>query len=155
IYLVVTLGCVVVVCLPYLVLRGGAEGRAIARAMIASLAGLGVLALAYAWHIYHLGDILAGHHASARDTVRLDVGSQSVLPARDLLSWVGSPVIWLGVLGFGVLAASVRFLRRPGQVACALTLLTWGAVMYLGSRTTVDGFPQRFERDVGAPLTIL
>lgn len=155
IYLVVTLGSVVVVCLPYLVLRGGPEGRAIARAMIASLAGLGVLALAYAWHIYRLGDILVGHHASARDTVRLDVGSQSVLPARDLLSWVGSPVIWLGVLGFGVLAASVRFLRRPGQVACALTLLTWGAVMYLGSRTTVDGFPQRFERDVGAPLAIL
>jgi hypothetical protein len=155
IYLLVTLGSTTLVCLPYLVLRGGKEGRAIARTLFFSLGGLGVLALAYAWHIYHLGDILAGHHASARDTVKLDVGSQAVLRAGDLLAWVGSPVIWLGVLGFGILAASLRFLRRPGQVACALTLLTWCAVMYLGSRTTVDGFPQRFERDVGAPLTIL
>ena len=52
-------------------------------------------------------------------------------------------------------AATVRFLRQPGQVAAALTLLAWCAVMYAGSRTALDGFPQRYERDVGAPLTIL
>jgi hypothetical protein len=34
-------------------------------------------------------------------------------------------------------------------------VLVWCAAMYLGSRTATDGFPQRYERDVGAPLTIL
>jgi len=154
-YLVVTLAGVSVVCLPYLVFWGGREGRRIARAMVASLGGLGVLSVAYAWHIYHLGSLLS-KHASTRSTVALDVVSQSVLKASDLMSWVGSPVIWLGVIGFAALAvATVRFLRRPGQVAAALTLLTWCVVMYAGSRTTLDGFPQRYERDVGAPLTIL
>ena len=153
-YLVVLLASVSLVCLPYLALWGGREGRRIALAMIGSLGGLGVLAVAYAWHIYHLGNLLS-KHASTRSTVALDVGSQSVLKASDLMSWVGSPVIWLGVLGFAVLAASLRFLRRPAQVAAALTLLVWCAVMYAGSRTALDGFPQRFERDVGAPLTIL
>jgi hypothetical protein len=153
-YLVVTLASVSLVCLPYLLLWSGREGRRIALAMIGSLGGLGVLAVAYAWHIYHLGTLLS-KHASTRSTVALDVGSQSVLKASDLMSWVGSPVIWLGVLGFAVLAASLRFLRRPAQVAAALTLLVWCAVMYAGSRTALDGFPQRFERDVGAPLTIL
>jgi len=153
-YLVVLLASVSVVCLPYLVVWGGPEGRRIARALVASLGGLGVLSVAYAWHIYHLGSLLS-KHASTRSTVALDVGSQSVLPARDLMSWVGSPVIWLGVLGFAALAASLRFVRRPAQVAAALTMLVWCAVMYAGSRTALDGFPQRFERDVGAPLTIL
>lgn len=154
-YLAVTLAGVCVVCLPYLVVWGGREGRRIARALVLSLGGLGVLSLAYAWHIYHLGNVLS-KHASTRSTVALDVGSQSVLRAGDLLSWVGSPIIWLGVLGFAVLAAAtMRFLRQPGQVAAALTLLAWCAVMYAGSRTALDGFPQRYERDVGAPLTIL
>jgi hypothetical protein len=154
-YLAVTLAGVCVVCLPYLVVWGGRDGRRIARALVLSLGGLGVLSLAYAWHIYHLGNVLS-KHASTRSTVALDVGSQSVLRASDLLSWVGSPIIWLGVLGFAALAAAtVRFLRQPAQVAAALTLLAWCAVMYAGSRTALDGFPQRYERDVGAPLTIL
>jgi len=28
-------------------------------------------------------------------------------------------------------------------------------LMYLGSRTSLDGFPQRFERDLGAPLSVV
>ncbi len=154
-YLVVTLAGVCLVCLPYLVVWGGREGRRIARVLVLSVGGLDLLALAYAWHIYHLGSLLS-KHASTRSTVALDVGSQSVLRAGDLMSWVGSPIIWLGVLGFAALAAAtVRFLRQPAQVAAALTLLAWCAVMYAGSRTALDGFPQRYERDVGAPLTIL
>jgi hypothetical protein len=152
-YLVLFLAGLAVVGLPYLLLRAGAPGRKLARAAILSVAGLGLLSAAYAWHIYGLGHLFTG--GTTKDTVGLDVGSQSVLPAGDILSWVGSPVIWLGVFGFAALIVAVRFLRSPVQVMCALTLLTWAAVMYLGSRTAVDGFPQRFERDVGAPLTIL
>ncbi len=153
-YLVLLLAAVAVVCLPYLALRGGPQGRRTALTLTLSLAGLGVLSLVYAWHIYGLGPLLSGHGITGSQ-VRLDVGSQSVLSARRLLAWVGSPVIWLGVFGFAALAVAVRYLRRPDQVATTLTLLLWCAVMYLGSRTAVDGFPQRFERDVGAPLSIL
>jgi hypothetical protein len=153
-YLVLLLAAVAVVCLPYLTLRAGPQGRRAALTLTLALAGLGVLSLAYAWQIYGLGPLLSGHGVTGSQ-VRLDVGSQSVLGVRDLLDWVGSPVIWLGVFGFAALAVAVRCLRRPDQVATTLTLLLWCAVMYLGSRTAVDGFPQRFERDVGAPLSIL
>jgi hypothetical protein len=152
-YLALLLVGVTVVCLPYLLLRGGHEGRVLARALTLTVAGLGVLSVAYAWHIYGLGHLFNG--GTTKTTVGLDVGSQSVLPAGDLLSWVGSPVIWLGVFGFAALAAAVRYLRQPAQVLCVLTLLVWCALMYIGSRTAADGFPQRFERDVGAPLSIL
>jgi hypothetical protein len=153
-YLVLTLAAIVIICLPYLLLRGGPEARGLARALTLSLAALGVLSVAYAWHIYGLGQILAKGGVT-RTAVSLDVGTQSVLPASDLMAWVGAPVVWLGVFGFGALALSVRYLRRPGQVLSALTVLLWCLVMYIGSRTALDGFPQRFERDVGAPLSIL
>jgi hypothetical protein len=152
-YLVVLLAGVTLVCLPYLLLRARKPGPAIGRSLIISMAGIGALSLAYAWHIYGLGHVHKAGGTAA--TVSLDVGSQSVLPAGDLFSWVGAPVIWLGLLGFVALAMTVRRLRQPGQVAAALAILTWGALMYLGSRVAADGFPQRFERDVGAPLTVL
>ena len=37
----------------------------------------------------------------------------------------------------------------------AVTVLLWCVVMYVGSRTAADGFPQRFERDLGAPLSVV
>jgi len=152
VYLVLLLATVVMGCLPFLLLRGGGEGRALARAVALALVALGAVSVAYAWYIYDLGRLFdAG--STARATVKLDVGSQAVLPSGDLLAWVGSPIVWFGVLGFAALAAGVRRLERPAQVATALTVLGWCAVMYLGSRVSIDGFPQRFERDVGAPLT--
>jgi hypothetical protein len=153
-YLLLTLAAVVVTCLPYLLVRGGAEARRLARALALSLSALGVLSVGYAWHIYGLGEIL-GQGGVTRTAVSIDVGTQPVLPAGDLLAWVGSPIVWLGVLGFAALALTVRYLERPGQVLSALTVLLWCLIMYVGSRSTLDGFPQRFERDVGAPLSIL
>jgi hypothetical protein len=153
-YLALLLAIVTVICLPYLLLRGGQRGRALARVLTLSLAALGALSVAYAWHIYSLGRFFSAG-TTARATVALDVGSQSVLKAGDLLAWVGSPVVWLGVFGFVALAMTIRFLDRPEEVVSALTVLLWCAMMYLGSRTSVDGFPQRFERDVGAPLAAL
>jgi hypothetical protein len=152
-YLVLLVGTVVLVCLPYLLLRGRA-GRALAKALALSLAGLAVVSLAYAAYIYDLGTFFGGD-STARATVDLDVNTQSVLKASDLLVWVGSPVVWLGVFGFAALAMMTRRLKEPAQVLAALTVLLWCVVMYLGSRTAIDGFPQRFERDVGAPLNVL
>ena len=153
-YLVLLLATVTLVCLPYLLLRGGRQGRVLARAIALALAALGTLSVAYAWYIYDLGRFL-GTGTSARATIGLDVDTQAVLKAGELLDWVGTPIIWLGVLGFAALAMTIRRLQRPAQVLAALTVLLWCVIMYLGSRTSVDGFPQRFERDVGAPLTLL
>jgi hypothetical protein len=153
-YLVVLLAATALVCLPYLFLRGQV-GRDLGRALIIAMAAVGFLSLAYAWRTYGLGE-LTGRGATTRDQVGLDVGSQPVLKAGDVLGWVGSPIAWLGVFGFAALLVIViRQVRQPGQLASALTVLLWGAIMYAGSRLAVDGFPQRYERDVGAPLSIL
>jgi hypothetical protein len=40
-------------------------------------------------------------------------------------------------------------------VLAALTLVLWCVLMYAGSRTAADGFPQRFERDLGGPLSVV
>jgi hypothetical protein len=152
-YLALVLAAVALVCLPYLLLRGGKESRRLARAIVLALAALGALSVVYASYIYDLGGFFST--GTTRATVVLDLGSQPVLRAGDLFAWVGPPVIWLGVLGFTALAITIRRLKQPAQVLAALTVLLWCVLMYLGSRTTVDGFPQRFERDVGAPLTVL
>jgi hypothetical protein len=152
-YLILLVAAVILASLPYL-LRRGPAGRALARAITLAVVALGVVCVAYAWPIYDLGRFFRAG-TSARATVNLDIGSQPVLPVGDLLAWVGSPVVWLGVFGFSVLVATIGRLKRPDQVLAALTLLIWCVLMYLGSRTVLDGFPQRFERDVGAPLTAL
>ncbi len=152
-YLVLLLAAVAVVCLPYLLLRGR-PGRVLAGKLTLALAALSVLSVAYAWSVYDLAGFFGGR-SSTRATVALDVGSQPVLPAGDLLAWVGSPVIWLGLLGIAALVAAAWRMRSPEQVAAAIIVVTWCAVMYLGSRTVIDGFPQRFERDVGAPLAVI
>jgi hypothetical protein len=40
-------------------------------------------------------------------------------------------------------------------VLTVATVVGWCVLMYLGSRTSLDGFPQRFERDLGAPLSVV
>jgi hypothetical protein len=40
-------------------------------------------------------------------------------------------------------------------VLTVATVVGWCVLMYLGSRTSLDGFPQRFERDLGAPLSVI
>jgi hypothetical protein len=47
-----------------------------------------------------------------------------------------------------------RRLRAP-QTLAYLTLLLWTLLLFVGSRTPLSGFPDRFERDLGIPLAIL
>jgi hypothetical protein len=47
-----------------------------------------------------------------------------------------------------------RRLRAP-QTLAYLTLLLWTLLLFVGSRTPLSGFPQRFGRDLGIPLAIL
>jgi hypothetical protein len=42
----------------------------------------------------------------------------------------------------------------PARLA-HLTLIVWAALLFVGSQTSYSGFPDRFDRDLGAPLALL
>jgi hypothetical protein len=150
-YAAVLFVLVALICLPYLV-RG--RHRVHTRALLWSLAGVAVLSACYAIYIYNPGGILGGK-SSTGDAVSIVLGSQGPASQGALLKELGPPIVWFGILGVAALAASLRWLRRPAQVLTAATVVAWCVVMYLGSRTSLDGFPQRFERDLGAPLSVM
>ena len=145
-YLVVLLAVVAVVCLPYLLyLRRGRD----ARALLLSLAGVAVLSACYGVYIY-----FAGGHSATSSAVSIVLGSQTAPGPGGVLKELGPPIVWFGLIGVAALAAGLRHYARPAQVLAVLTVLGWCVIMYVGSRTAADGFPQRFERDLGAPLSV-
>lgn len=144
--------------LPCLLLTGRRrEGRMVALA----LAMLALLSTGYAWYTYGFGWPVVGHSASSA-AVSMVLGSQQVSPARHLLAELAPPVVWLGVLGLAILAAALcrpnpaalRTHRVPAHILAAATMVGWCVLMYLGSRIAADGFPLRFERDLGAGLSV-
>jgi hypothetical protein len=138
------------VSLPYLLyLRRRADARMVLLALAATL----VLSTCYAWLTYGVGWPVVRHAASSA-AVSMVLGSQPAPPAGHLLSELSPPIVWLGVFGAVLLALSLRHQRRPAQVLAGVTILLWCLVMYAGSRTAADGFPQRFERDLGAALSV-
>ncbi|MGD0686812.1 MAG: hypothetical protein ABSA03_17065 [Streptosporangiaceae bacterium] len=154
-YLALLLAAVTVVAGGYLLLRRHADGvPRLARVLALALAALGVLAVGYAAYTYLPGKSGAGGSGTST-AVSIALGSQPVLSVSHVLTELSSSVVWLGVLGLAALAAGLRYLRQPAQVLTALTLVLWCLLMYAGSRTAADGFPQRFERDLGAALSIL
>lgn len=150
-YLALLLALVAVTGLPYLLLRGR---RKDARAMLFALLGLGILAVCYAWETYQLGKTATGGSATST-AVSIAVGSQPVPSAVHLLTQLSPAIVWLGAFGVAAMAMGLRYLRSPSQVLAAGTVLLWCVLMYAGSRTASDGFPQRFERDIGAPLSVI
>ena len=150
-YAAVLFVLVALICLPYL-LRG--RHRRETRALLLALAGVAVLSACYAVYVYNPGGIL-GSKSSTGGAVSIVLGSQGPASQGALLKELGPPIVWFGILGVAALAASLRYLRRPAQVLTAATVVAWCVVMYLGSRTSLDGFPQRFERDLGAPLAVM
>jgi hypothetical protein len=149
-YLALLLALVAVTGLPYLLRKGRRRDAGI---LLLTLVAVAVLSACYAAYTYNLGEILTGSSATSA-AVTSDLGTQSAPAAAHLLTELGPAIVWLGIFGIAALAAGVRYLRTPAQVLTAVTLLGWCAVMYVGSRTALDGFPQRFERDLGAALCI-
>jgi hypothetical protein len=149
-YLALLLALVAVTGLPYLLRKGRRRDAGI---LLLTLVAVAVLSACYAAYTYNLGEILTGSSATSA-AVTSDLGTQSPPAAAHLLTELGPAIVWLGIFGIAALAAGVRYLRTPAQVLTAVTLLGWCAVMYVGSRTALDGFPQRFERDLGAALCI-
>ena len=150
-YAAVLLALVAVTALPYLYYRR--ELRA-ARVLLLTLGAVAILAVCCAALTYNLAGLVAGH-SSTSTAVSITLGSQPTPAPRHLLAELGPGLVWLGLFGAGALVVSIRYLARPTQVAAAVTVLLWSAAMYVGSRTAADGFPQRFERDLGAPLAVV
>ncbi|MGN6175302.1 MAG: hypothetical protein ACTHPS_20485 [Streptosporangiaceae bacterium] len=149
-YMALLLALVAVIGLPYLLLK---RRRHDAGVLMLALVAVAVLSAGYAAYTYNLGDILTGSSATSAAVTSV-LGTQPVPAPAHLLTELGPAIVWLGVFGIAALAAGIRYLRTPTQVLAAITVLGWFALMYLGSRTALDGFPQRFERDLGASLCI-
>ena len=150
VYLVLLLALVGLGGLPYLLLQGRRHDAGV---MLSTLAAVGLLSACYAAYIYHLGGVISGS-SNTSAAVANDVGSQAVPPAGDVLTELGPALFCLGLFGLAALAAAARYFRTPPRVLAAGTMLAWCALLYVGSRTSVDGFPSRFERDLGVPLSI-
>jgi hypothetical protein len=150
-YAAVLLALVAVTALPYLYYR---RERRAARVLLFTLGAAAILAVCCAALTYNLAGLIAGH-SSTSTAVSITLGSQPTPAPRHLLAELGPGLVWLGLFGAGALVVGIRYLARPTQVAAAVTVLLWCAAMYVGSRTEADGFPQRFERDLGAPLAVV
>lgn len=156
-YLAILLALASVLFLPYLLLRERQTGVAV----FASFALLGFLAVVYAWDTYDLPravwGLVKGPEASTTgDAVGMAVGTQMVYPMELLIDAMTSPpVAWLGLFGFFLLAAGLSGRAGTPQTLAYMTLILWPVIIFLGSRTSLTGFPQRFGRDLGVPLALL
>jgi hypothetical protein len=86
------------------------------------------------------------------------IGTKPAYDLGHLLMTTSQPVAWLGILGALLVAGDLlRRDRRVGspQALAYLTLLLWALLLFVGSRTSLSGFPDRFERDLGIPLAVL
>jgi hypothetical protein len=130
-------------------------------ALLCSLALLGVLSTLYAWDTYDLPRLVAGLVGGSEtgrggEAVAMAIGTKPAYDLGHLLATTSQPVVWLGLLG-GLLVVGELLRRRAGipQTLAYLTLLFWALLIFAGSRTSLSGFPDRFERDLGIPLAIL
>ncbi|MGI8859584.1 MAG: hypothetical protein ACR2HO_05465 [Rubrobacteraceae bacterium] len=159
-YEAVLLAFVALIFLPYLLLRERRTGIV----MLASFALLGFLSVLFAWDTYDLpsmvGGLLGGSGTGrGGDAVLMAIGTQPPLSLAHFLSITSQPALWFGLLGALLLMVGGGAEARPSRaLAYSLarsTLLVWTVLLFVGSRTAMSGFPERFERDVGIPLSVL
>ncbi len=152
----VLLAVVTLFFLPYLLLRHRRTGLV----LLASLAVLFVLAAAFAWDTYDLPDLVAGLFSDSGETgrggeaVAMAIGTKPANAPTYLLVTITAPVLWLGLLGAMMLLPNRTNGNVPARLA-HLTLILWAALLFVGSQTSLSGFPDRFDRDLGAPLALL
>jgi len=153
-YFVLLLVLVCLVCAPYLLLRD----RRLAKYLTASLAFLGGLSVAYAWRPYDLprtvGGLLGYSDGTATSTHAMQViGTQPPLALRVIPNYLSIPLVQLGLLGLLLLAVHLRRIRASYALG-VLLLIGWCLVFLFASQTSLSGFPWRFTRDLGIPLSV-
>jgi len=160
-YEAVLLAFVALIFLPYLLLRERRTGIA----MLASFALLGFLSVLFAWDTYDLPSMVGGFLGGSGtgrggDAVSMAIGTQPPLSLSHFLAITSQPALWFGVLGALLLmagggGAEARPSRALAYSLARATLLVWTVLLFVGSRTALSGFPERFERDLGIPLSVL
>ena len=156
-YLGLLLGMLCAWVLPYLLLRE----RIMGGWLLLSLSLLGALSVLYAWGTYDLYGLLRGllsgspGGAETGEAVGMALGTQPPYSFPFLSGiMVSLPVLCLGLFGLALAAGGAsRWVGRAPALAC-LTLWLWAFVLFVGSRTAMSGFPQRFGRDLGLPLAL-
>ncbi|WP_119069441.1 hypothetical protein [Rubrobacter indicoceani] len=157
-YLGLLLAAVSPVALPYLFFKRGERRTAIV--LFLSLVALSVVSFLYAWDTYNLPTVIYsalgfGETSGTGTAVDMAVGTQNPFRTDYLFGTIVSqPVTWLALVG--VLLASGVFLREreAAPKLALLTLILWSLVIVAGSLTSLSGFPQRFGRDLGVPLSL-
>jgi uncharacterized protein DUF6541 len=153
----VLLAVVTLFFLPYLLLRHRRTGLA----LLGSLAGLFVLAVAFAWDTYDLPNLVTGLFGDSEQTgrggeaVAMAIGTKPANHPTYLLVTITAPVLWLGLLGAMMFLPNHRANNSTAARLAHLTLIVWAALLFVGSQTSYSGFPDRFDRDLGAPLALL
>lgn len=153
-YMALLLALVSVLLLPYLLLYQ----RRLGITLLLSLALLGGISVLYAWDTYDLGRLLNGlisgkGQGAGGAAVSQAIGTQEPLPLAHLTQSLSHPVLWLGAIGAVMLLAGRSGRGLPAALS-RVTLLLWGGILFVGSRTAMSGFPERFERDLGVPLAL-
>jgi hypothetical protein len=155
-YTALLLGLVGALFLPHILLRERHRGLA----LVSSFSVLGVLSVLYAWTTYDLprlaGALLGGSEAGrGGDAVEMVMGTKSPESLGAIIEMTSQPLLWLGLLGVMFLAFGGE--RQPGSTGTLVRvlLISWTAMMLVGSLTSMSGFPDRFQRDLGVPLALL
>ena len=154
--LAVILGVISLFFVPYLLARDRRKGVSLA----ASLALLFVLSVLYAWDTYDLPNLVAGMLGASEtgrggEAVEMAIGTKPANGPGHFLATLSHPVLWLGGLGVALLLADRRGGRGLADTLARLTVFLWAALLFVGSLTSYSGFPDRFERDLGVPLSLL
>lgn len=155
-YLALLLGFVVIVFLPHTLLRERSRGIA----LVVWLGVLGVLSVIAAWNTYDLpqliGNVLAGRESGrGGEAVEMAIGTKLPDSANYLIELTSQPALLLGLLGGLYLLFGGGSRTTMTNIFVRAVLLFWALLMFVGSRTSYSGFPDRFGRDLGAPLSLL
>ena len=137
------------------------RNRRLGVALLLSFTLLGSLSVLYAWSTYDLGQTLAGlvdrsGQSTTGNAVKMAVGTQAPYEIGFLIgTMVSQPVAWLGLLGIFLLVGDGRRRMRVPAAIAHITLFLWILLLFVGSRASLTGFPQRFGRDLGVPFALL
>ena len=150
------LGLVATLFLPYLLLRDRRTGLA----LVLSLALLGTLSVLYAWDTYDLprlvGGLLGGSETGkGGEAVGMALGTRPPFTVGHLLGTTSQLALWLALLGALLLLSDRGNATSTPDTLARVTILLWTLLMFVGSRTSLSAFPDRFERDLCIPLALL
>ena len=155
-YEALLLGLVAMLFVPYLLLRDRRRGML----LLSSFSMLVLLSVLYAWDTYDLGRLAAGLVSGATagkggEAVAMALGTKPPMPWDHLLDITSQPVLWLGLLGALLLLTDPGSRASTQDVLARVTLLAWALLLFIGGRTAISSFPDRFDRDLTIPLAIL